>query len=671
MVTMLPGLAAVALAAGAVLALVAPTGAWARRLSLGGALLGCGAALGLAATVLRTGQAWRAVLPGLLQPLGGVAFSLDPLGAFFLLLVAGTGVLSSLYGIGYERGQDHGARGRVRHACLNVFLAGMCVVTAADNVATFLFGWEIMALASYLLVVSDARHEETLAAGAWYATMTHAGFVALLAAFVTLAHGGPLDFGSMRAHAAGLSPHAALAVFVLGAIAFGSKAGLVPLHVWLPRAHPAAPSHVSALMSAAMVKLGVYGAIRLFFDLLPAAPAWWGGVLLTAGVVTALAGVLYAVTDIQLKRALAYSTIENVGLIFVGLGFALLMRGEGYPSLAALGLAVCLLHSLNHAAFKSLLFLGAGAVIHRTHATSLEAYGGLIRRMPYTAVCFLVGALALAAVPPLNGFPSEWLTFQVLVAGAGHTASTLAIVLPLALGGIALAAGLAAVSAVRLFGITFLALPRSADAAAATEVAPSMRTALGLAAGACVFLGVAPALVLPALARVVAGLGLPLVTFNAGPALVVPMNGSLFRPATLAVLLVAIAASGMALVTIRVRRVRRAGVWNCGRAIHAARGEYTAASFAEPLRRVFRGIYRPTQEVAVETHPASRYFVRSITYRGDLAPWLEQALYGPIIRAVRAISLRTRKLQTGSLQTYLALLPLALLLLLLVARWIR
>jgi len=659
--------------AGALLAVVAPSGRSARWSSMVAALLGTIFAVSLAALVLLEGHAWSLHLAGVLEPLGGVALTVDSLGAVFLGIVGLTGAPAAVYALGYVRSLDTQPRGRMIHAVFNLFLASLCLVPAAGNVLTFLVAWELMALTSYVLVVSDPTSDDGARAGLWYAVMTHAGFAALLAAFLTLAGGGATDFASVRAHASTLPSSQLTLVFVLAIIGFGSKAGLVPLHIWLPRAHPAAPSHVSAVMSAAMVKLGVYGALRLFFDLMPPGPGWWGGVVLAAGVTTAIAGVLYSVADTHAKRLLAYSTIENIGLIFVGVGFALLMRGYGYAELATMGIVVCLLHTVNHAAFKTLLFLGAGAVIHGTHSASLESYGGLLRRMPQTAVFMLIGALSLAALPPLNGFPSEWLTFQMLVAGVGQSASQLAILLPLAVAGVALTAGLAAVSAVRLFGITFLALPRTPGAASADEAPRTMRLAMAFPALLSVALGLAPSLVVPRLALVATDLGLAPARLNAGLALALPAVGSRYQPLLLAGLIAAAAALTLVLVSRRIgRRSRHADdAWNCGRLIHSPRAEYTAASFAEPLGRVFAGFYRPTQQIRIEVHPVSRYFVRSVGYQGTLAPWLEQVFYVPVVAAVRRMARRAGRLQTGSIQFYLALLPAALVALLLLSTWLR
>jgi hydrogenase-4 component B len=662
-----------AFALGAVGALILPLGGLLRCVALTSAAIGSTAALALGASVLSVGATWTGRWDNLLQPIGGVSLRLDSLGAFFLAIVGFTGISASLYGIGYLKHLDGALRSRAAHALFNLFLASMCVVTCADNVGTFLFGWEVMALTSYLLVMSDSEQPDASAAGVWYASMTHAGFFALLAAFIMLSQGGSWEFPVLHNTGAMLTPIGRSAVFLLMAAAFGSKAGLVPLHVWLPRAHPAAPSHVSALMSAAMVNLGVYGLARVVFDFLPPGPPWWGGLLLSVGVVTALTGVLYSVAETHLKRVLAYSTVENLGIVFIALGFALLMRGYGYGPLASMGLVAALLHTLNHSVFKSLLFLGAGSVVHGTHNVSMEAFGGLIKRMPVTAALALVGTLALAGLPPLNGFPSEWLTFQLLVAGAQRTAPALAILLPLALAGVALIAGLAALSGVRLFGITFLALPRSNGAQHAHESHWTMLAAMAIPAATCVVLGVTPTIVIPPLSRIASDLGQPAGPLSSGFALSVPLVASRMWAAMIALVTVAVGVTAALAVRIvgRTRQVRVAAAWNCGRIAQSARSEYTAAAFAEPLKRVFTGFYRPTQEVTVDVHPVSRYFVRAIRLRADLAPWMEQTLYGPLLRATQAASNRMRQLHSGSIHFYLALLPGALLMLLVIARFIR
>jgi hydrogenase-4 component B len=660
---------AAAFGAGAAAGVCWPTREGARRLSLTFAVVGALAALLVGARELITGIPVAVEVARPLSAAGGFAFHLDRLGAWFLLIIGLTGLPATLFAFGSLRHADRDPRARVGLTCYSVFLAAMCLVVAAGNAFTFLLGWELMAVSSYLLIVTTGLKADVAPAGLWYAVMSQVGLLALLAAFVTLSQGGSLDFASLRDHAATLSPAATRTVLWLTVVAFGSKAGLVPLHAWLPRAHPAAPSHVSALMSSAMVSLGVYGCVRVLFDLLPANPSWWGGALLAAGIATALTGVLYAVADTNLKRVLAYSTIENIGLVFVGLGFALLMRSSGLQTLATAGLVIGLLHTLNHAVFKTLLFLCAGAVAEATHDKSLESYGGLLRRMPHTAVLCLIGALALAALPPFNGFPSEWLTFQLLITGARGSAPELAIWLPLCVAGVALVAGLAAVAAVRLFGMTFLALPRTPRAADAREVAPIMRLAMCLPAGVSVVLGLAPHVPLAALQGVATGLHLPTTTFGSGQAVRLAASGSQMSPLGLAVVLTSVATLLLAFIAKRTSlRHRRTGpAWGCGRAVQTARSEYTAAAFAEPLRRVFAAFYRPRQEVTIQAHPDSRYFVRSIAFRSDLRPWIEQVFYTPMVQATRWASLRTRRLQTGSINLYLALIPVALIVLLFLA----
>jgi hydrogenase-4 component B len=667
----LGGLAA--LGAAALLAVVWPSARGARWLAAAGTALGGAGVAAAAGQALAEGGPWTWSAGAVLRPLGGFALRLDALSAFFVGLTGLCAVPVAVYAAGYLAGLDGRGRGRAVSGLLPLFVAGMATVAAADNVFTFLLAWESMAVSSYLLVVSDADSADARAAGLWYAAMTHAGFLALLVAFLVLAGGGPLDFAALRARGAGLAPVERGTVFLLALAAFGSKAGLVPLHVWLPRAHPAAPSPVSALMSAVMVKLGVYGFVRVAFDLLPPGPVWWGGAVLVAGLFTALAGVLYSVIDQHLKRVLAYSTIENVGLVFVGLGFSLLMRGHGQPGLAAAALAAALLHVLNHACFKTLLFLGAGAMIHGVGTPSLEAYGGLVRRMPATAALFFVGCLALAALPSLNGFPSEWLTFQLLVAGARGVVPQLAVLLPLAVAGVALAAGLAAVSAVRLFGMTCLALPRSPEAAAAHEAGAAMRWGMALPAASALALGLLPAPALALTAGVAASLGLPFAAPASGLTLAVPGVTTRLWPLGLAGLVAVGGLGALALLRangFRRERIRVGDAWNCGRLGQSPRMEYTAASFAEPLKRVFAAFYQPTHELRIDAHPASQYFVQAIEYRGRLTPWLEHVLYEPLVAATIWTSRHVRRLQAGSLHVYLAYMTVALLALLVLSSWI-
>jgi hydrogenase-4 component B len=500
--------------------------------------------------------------------------------------------------------------------------------------------------------------------------MTHAGFAALLLGFLLLARAtGTMDFPGWST-AADLDPTTSNLIFVLLALGFGSKAGIIPLHVWLPRAHPAAPSHVSALMSGVMIKLGVYGLVRVAFDWLGVGPLWWGGTILVLGAVSGVLGVLYALLDADLKRLLAYSSVENIGIIMLGLGAAMLFQAHGFPGLAALALVAALYHTLNHAAFKSLLFMGAGAVLQATHTRNMEDLGGLIKRMPQTAVFFLVGSLAIAALPPFNGFISEWLTFQSLLLSFQISAHTVNLIFALGVAGLALTSGLAAACFVRAFGITFLALPRSEPARHAGEVAWTMRAAMAVLALACIVLGVAPSLFLSPLEATVFDLmaGHADLRFNLTA---VVANGEFgwVAPLWITVGLVAfLTAIPLALGLLGANKRRRYyETWGCGRALQTARFEYTATAFANPFKRVFALLYRPVKELDIEFHPESRYFVRTITYYNEGRLIFEDAFYGPFLGIIQALAREARVLQSGNVHGYLVYILVALVVLLLLA----
>jgi len=654
---------------GAIAALLPLRSGLTRVLTAAGATAGAVAGIGLAARVLSAGEPFAVSVPGLLSVGGGLALRLDGLGAFFLLLIGVVAAPAALYGVGYSAAYAGRYSLRWLGAMLNLFLLAMSLVVLADNVITFVLTWEAMSLASYFLVMTEHERADTVAAGGWYLAMTHVGLAAILVALVLLSPaGGGAGFADLRAAAATLSPSLRGLAFVLAVLGFGSKAGLVPLHVWLPRAHPAAPSHVSALMSGVMVKLGVYGILRVGLDLLGVGPPWWGALLIGLGAASALVGVLYALTEDDLKRLLAYSSVENVGLVFIGVGAGLLFVSLGEPAAATLALAAALYHALNHGVFKGLLFLGAGAVLHATGSRDMNRLGGLVGRLPWTAACFLVGALAIGGLPPFNGFVSEWLLFQSLLPAIGSAAPLVAPVMTLAVGALALTAGLAAAAFVKAFGVTFLALPRSAEAGAAHEAPATMRVAMVALAALCAVLGLGAALVLPALGGLLAGYaGLPRVApaLTAGSLLLPPGGGASMSPALVAIgLLLAMAGAWLAVRLGAARGLRVGDTWGCGRIGQTARMEYTSTAYAEPLRRVFAELYRPTEDLTIDVHPESRYFVQSRTYRSEIVPWFERYVYAPLLRWGAAAAGCTRAIQSGSAHAYLAYLVVALLALL-------
>ena len=610
----------------------------------------CGTVAGIAAIL---GGSWSVRLPGLL-PLSGVVITVDALGGVFLTVGGAVATAAAVYGIGYAR---RGLDGRGVQAALPVFVGSMLLVPVAGSVATLLVCWELMAATSLLLVLAEHRHRaEVASAGRWYAVMTHLGFVAILIGLLVLASPAVGDsFAAVRAASSGLSPVVAGLVFVLCLVGFGSKAGMVPLHVWLPRAHPEAPSHVSALMSAAMVNLGVYGIVRVGFDLMQGGSRWWWLLVLVVGAVSAVYGILQAVVSTDLKRLLAYSTTENMGLVLVGVGASGLFASIGRPVLAALALTSALLHVWGHAAFKTVLFLAAGSVVRGTGTRDLDALGGLRVGMPVTTAAFGLGALAASALPPGTAFVSEWVLLQALVHGLPSPGVATSIVLPIAVAVVALTAGLAVATFVKAFGVGFLARPRSTAAAQARESPPTMLAGMVLAGSAAAGLAIAPTVVLPVLGRVAGGLvgsGSPV-----GGSVTVELVGvaGAMSPMLLAAALVGAIAVVVAVPQLFVaRRARRAArLWDCGAGPLNERMEYTATSFAEPLQRVFDNVLQPVQDVDVTHHRESHYLVAAVEYRRRVPDRVERRLYEPVLAAAAAWGRAGRRLATGSVHRYL------------------
>jgi len=658
--------------AGAIVALIAPSDRIARGATAIGAASGSVAGLVTALAVLATGDRFELVRPDMIAVAGGVAIQLDSLGALFLALVCSVGLFAAIYGFTYTADYDGRRSLRFFGLMFNAFLLGMSLVPCAANVFTFLFAWELMAVASYFLVMTEHESSDARAAGLWYAAMTHFGFVLLLPMFLIMAPAaGATAFVDLRAGASALPPAARSTVFALALAAFGSKAGVVPLHVWLPRAHPAAPSHVSALMSGVMIKLGVYGLLRVTSDFLGTGPAWWGGLVLAVGSLSALGGVLYALTENDLKRLLAYSSVENVGVIFLGIGAALVLQSYGLPALAMVGFGAALLHTVNHACFKTLLFLAAGNVLRGARTRNMEQMGGLIKGMPVTAMAFLIGSAAAAALPPLNGFASEWMVFQALLSGAQIAKPEVAIGSPLAVGVLALTSGLAAATFVKAFGISFLAMPRSDAAAAAREPHWSAWTALGAFAAATVVLGLFAPSAIAAMYRIVESVtATPRNVTGGGGIWLLSAHGvAAVSPLLIAVLVASVAFVAFASIRARGFDVRVADTWGCGRIRQTARMEYTSSAFAEPLRRIFSELYRPTEDFSVSVHPEARLIIRSITYTTRIVPWIEKALYEPVTRGARAIAASVRRLQAGSVHLYLLYIAAALMAALASAWW--
>ncbi len=604
-------------------------------------------------------------------PLGipwiGAHFRIDALSAFFLIVVNLGGATASLYGLGYGRHESSPERVLPFYPA---FLAGMNLVLIADDAFSFLVSWEFMSLASWALVVAHYRDPENLRAGYVYILMASAGMMALLLGFGILAGTtGGYAFDTIRA--AELSPAFAALVAGLALIGAGSKAGLVPLHVWLPLAHPAAPSHVSALMSGVMTKVAIYAFIRIVFDLVGQVEWWWSVPILTVGGATAVLGVLYATMQDDTKRVLAYSTIENIGLIFVGLGLAVAFGANGLAAAAALAMTAALFHAFNHSLFKSLLFFGAGAVLSATGERHLDALGGLIGRMPQTSALVLVGCAAIAALPPLNGFASEWLILQAILLSPELPEWALKISVPAVGALLALAAALAAACFVRLYGIAFLGRPRSPQAAEALEVDRYMLAAMSVLAVLCLAAGILPGLVIDALARVVdvlVGTHMPVQT--AMPWLsIVPVAES--RSSYNGLLVFVFIAASASIAAFAIHRlashaVRRAPAWDCGFPDPSPATEYGGSSFAQPVRRVFATVVGVRERLDMPP-PGDCRAARFSLESHDLV-W--DALYRPITDGVGVVADRLNRFQFLTIRKYLSLVFAALVALLLgVSLW--
>jgi formate hydrogenlyase subunit 3/multisubunit Na+/H+ antiporter MnhD subunit len=627
-----------------------------RDMLVGAATAGVGLAGLVAGIAAVSGARFDARLPDLL-PLAGVRVGVDPLGGWFLAVVGGVVAVAAVYGIGYAGGGHHPA-GRGVQAALPVFAAAMLLVPAASSVSTLLVLWELMALASLLLVLAEHRERPAVAeAGWWYATLTHAGFVAILLGLLAyVAAAGGDSFADLRA--ARLPPGLQGVVLVLVLAGFGSKAGLVPLHVWLPRAHTEAPSPVSVMLSAGMVNLGAYGVIRVGFDLMGGGPRWWWLLMLVFGGASALYGILQAVVATDLKRLLAYSTVENMGLVFLGLGAAGVLQTAGAPALAALAVAAALLHVLNHAGFKALLFAAAGSVLRATGTRDLDALGGLRARMPVTTALFAIGALGAAALPPGNGFVSEWLLLQSLVHALPAGGVVTAVAMPLAVAVVALTAGLAVATFVKALAVGFFARPRGDAAATAREAPPLMLAAMAVPALACVGLAMAPAALGPALSRAVgAATHAPAEVLDGGVTLRLAGVGSSVSPVLIAVTLLAAVAGCALLVRLvagRVARRRAVALWDCGAGPPTPRMQYTATSFAEPLQRVFDDVLAPQTDVDVTPYAESAYLVARVAYQTRVPDRIEHSVYTPLFAAARRVGRVGRVLANGSVHRYLA-----------------
>lgn len=586
---------------------------------------------------------------------GAASFAPRPLAAPFVLLL---GLVAAAIGLYAPRYHEPGRATALYLAIYNVALVACIALLVAANVTTFLVAWESMALLCYLLILRHHRREGVAHGAFLFLALSEAGFVLIVAAFVILAtQTGTLDLAEIASRTAGIGTGWRTAAFLLALIGFGFKAGMVPLHIWLPAAHPVAPADGSAFLSGLIIKLGIYGIALFGVELLPGGPAWWGLVVMGFGAVSAVLGILYALMERDLKRFLAFSSIENIGIILAALGGSLTFSAYGERAIGALLLITALYHVVNHGAYKTLLFLEAGVIEHAAGTRDLDQLGGLIRLLPRTAMISLVGTLGIAALPPLNGFVSEWLLFQGLFQGfriPSHTAGILIVVVGAT---IALTGGLALNAFARAYGIPFLGMPRSARASRATEKRQPV-AGPALLAAACVFLGPGAPLVLDALNRVTrASTGVDIrSTLLVDKLTVIPghTDFSAFSPTYLAIFLVAIAAVPVLIYLAGRPRAasRSTPVWDGGILAFKARMQYTATTHANPVRVTFDPLYRPHVDVErASDDPAGRS--GPVRYGFRVSPIFDRFLYVPVVRAIEALARLARPIQSGDVNLYL------------------
>ncbi|NTW60014.1 MAG: hydrogenase 4 subunit B [Nitrospirae bacterium] len=588
---------------------------------------------------------------------------LDPLSGFFLVVIGLLSSFVSLYSLGYLKGYL-GLRPVTSLVVFSaLFLAGMFLVVLADDAFFFLIAWEMMAASSYYLVLFEDERVENRRAAFLYLVVAHVGAIAILLSFGVMA-GLATGFTGFQSYTfdamreTDLPAGLASVAFLLAFFGFSAKAGVIPLHVWLPEAHPVAPSNVSALMSGVMLKTAIYGIVRVAFDLIGDFPWWWGAMVLVFGLVSAVLGVLYALMQHDLKRLLAYHSVENIGIILIGIGLAMIFTSFDLPLLAALALIAGLYHTLNHALFKGLLFMGAGAVLHATHERNMEEMGGLIRFMPWTAVFFLVGCISISALPPFNGFVSEWLTYQAFLLSPGLPNPLLNLLIPLGAALLALTSALAAACFVKAFGVTFLGHRRGHHHGIVREAGWSMRIGMMLASISCLALGVLPTVVIQwmdPLAEMLVGGTIAASASGFGWMWLTPIaaeRASYSAPVAFIGILSVVVVTYL-LLHARPGALHRVPLWDCGFERITSRMQYTATSFAMPIRRIFGFIFSIKEQAGQLPPAAHPAFPQRLYYHLRVRDRFWMWMYQPVVDASFWLSRRIGRMQHGRIQIYL------------------
>jgi hydrogenase-4 component B len=604
-----------------------------------------------------------------ISPLLVQSFNIDLLSSFFIFVISLITLFCSIYGIGYVKHYYKKYSIGVLGFFYNLFILGMLLVITASNGIFFLISWEIMSVASYFLVIYDRDDEKNVKAGFLYLIMTHVGTIfIIIALLIAYKATGTFDFNLLKSQSFLISPIAKNAIFILTLIGFGTKAGIIPFHIWLPSAHPSAPSNISAIMSGVMIKTGIYMMIRIFLDVLQPVPVWWGIVILIIGSISALFGVLYALTEHDIKKLLAYHSIENIGIILLGVGSALTFYSLGMPSLALLGLVAALFHTLNHAIFKSLLFLSAGSVINQMHTRNMEEYGGLIKYMPQTAFYFLIGSMAISALPPFNGFFSEWLTFQTLFQGIFQLHFVYQWTFILATGSLAFTGGLALACFVKAFGAIFLARPRSQEVTHAKESAWSMRIGMASLAALALLFGIFSGKITLLLEKICKSFNIFQNTssfvsvssagkFDIGSGFATASAPIIFF---LLIIITVITIIIFKFVINKNQKITVGDTWDCGTTL-TPRMEITATGFARSIILIFKNILKPSIQNKIEYHDVeNRYLLKSRVVTMGIGNIYNTYFYQPIYTIINGISLWIKNIQSGNINTYISYIFIAL-----------
>lgn len=585
-------------------------------------------------------------------------FFVDRLSAYFILVISVAVFAVSIYSTGYIR--EYYGKNNIGYLgfLYNIFILSMILVVSANNAIMFLIVWELMSVISFFLVIFEHEKPETRKAGFIYIVMTHIGTGFILLSFLIFAGAsGNFSFESFSAYGPAMPSLLKDLAFLFAFIGFGAKAGIVPLHIWLPYAHPAAPSNVSALMSGVMIKTAIYMFIRVFFDFLGAGVLWWGFLVLAIGAISALTGIMYAVIEPDIKRMLAFSSIENIGIILLGIGASMIFFASGSPALSAIAAIAALYHLLNHSIFKGLLFMGAGSILFSTHTKNIEELGGLIKKMPVMAMLFLIGVLSISALPPFSGFVSEWLLLQSLLFSFSSTDPIIRIVLPVGAAALALTGALAAFCFLKAFGIGFLAIPRSGHAEHAKDPNKPMLFGMGIFALISILLGILPFYVIPFLDRITkdfTGAGAFDHSLSFGFLGTVEMPSTAISLSTPVVLSLILLFTSIIFVILAVKsRGNVYETWGCGQPFSTARNEYTACAFSKPVQMWFKNIFRPARELRA-SYTVSPLIKESFKFEVHIEQIFERYIYSPVIDIILGRSRNLKYIQTGSIHAYLA-----------------